>query len=154
MLSFIILFFHYKKRVHPGSMDCVVCVSRTRFQLVIGRDCMRRPEVNSRCEYATRTESARNFCLKQPEKAFAFSYGDFENSRARGGMRRDCRPCRPKHADRVLWATAQTCKKSMAFENGPEARETPEQRSSARTRAKLEGVYTKKFLISVVNNLG
>jgi hypothetical protein len=24
--------------------------------------------------YATRTESARNFSLKQPEKAFAFSY--------------------------------------------------------------------------------
>ena len=23
---------------------------KTRFQLVIGRDCMRRPEVNSRCE--------------------------------------------------------------------------------------------------------
>jgi hypothetical protein len=28
----------------------VVCVSRTWFQLVIGRDCMRRLEVNSRFE--------------------------------------------------------------------------------------------------------
>ena len=40
----------FKKRVHPGSTDCVVCESRTRLQLVIGRDCMRRPEVNSCCE--------------------------------------------------------------------------------------------------------
>ena len=62
---------------------------------------------------ATRTESARNFCLKQAGKAFAFSYGNFENSRARGGIRRDCRPCRPKHAGRVLWVNAQTCKKSI-----------------------------------------
>ena len=69
-------------------------------------------------------------------------------------MRCDCRPCRPKHAGRVLWANAQTCKKSIAFENGPEARETPEERSSARTRAKIDGVYTIQFLISVVNNLG
>ena len=46
------------------------------------------------------------------------------------------------------------CKMPIAFENGPEARETPEKRSSARTRAKLEGVYDEKFLISVVNNLG
>ena len=103
---------------------------------------------------ATRTESARNFCLKQPEKAFAFSYGNFENSRARGGIHCDCRPCRPKHAGRVLWVNAQTCKKPLAFENGPEARETPEERSSARTRAKLEGVCATQFLISVVNNLG
>ena len=102
---------------------------------------------------ATRTESARNFCLQQPEKAFAFSYGNFENSRARGGMRRDCRPCRPKHAGRVLWANAQTCKKSIAFENGPEARETPEKRSSARTRAKLETVYATKFLIATAGRL-
>ena len=103
---------------------------------------------------ATRTESARNFCLKQPQKVFAFYYGNFEKSKSRGGIHYDCRPCRPKHAGRVLWVNAQTCKKPLAFENGPEARETPEKRSSARTRAKPEGVCTRKFLISVVNNLG
>jgi hypothetical protein len=58
-----------------------------------------------------------------------------------------------KHAGRVLWVNAQTCKKPSAFENGPEARETHEQRSSARTRAKPEGVCATQFLISVVNNL-
>ena len=56
---------------------------------------------------ATRTESARNFCLKQPEKAYAFSYGDFENSKARRSMHYNCRPCRPTHAGRVLWLNAQ-----------------------------------------------
>jgi hypothetical protein len=104
--------------------------------------------------YATRIESARNFCLKQPEKVFAFYYGNFEKSKSRGSIHYDCRPCRPKHAGRVLWVNAQTCKKSMVFENGPEARETSEERSSARPRAKPEVVCTRKFLISVVNNLG
>ena len=107
-----------------------------------------------RYSIATRTESARNFFLKQPKKAFASSYGNFENSKARGGIHYDCRPCRPKHVGRVLWANARTYKKPLAFENGREARETPEKRSSARTRAKLEGVCATKFLISVVNNLG
>jgi hypothetical protein len=46
------------------------------------------------------------------------------------------------------------CKKPLAFENDPEARETTEERSSARTRSKLEGVCATKFLTSVVNNLG
>jgi hypothetical protein len=69
-------------------------------------------------------------------------------------MHYDCRPCRPKHAGRVLRVDDQTCKKPYAFENGPEARETLEKRSSVRTRAKPEGVCTTKFLISMVNNLG
>jgi hypothetical protein len=36
------------------------------------------PPLRYRLTLATRTESARNFCLKQPEKAFAFSYGKFD----------------------------------------------------------------------------
>jgi hypothetical protein len=44
---------------------------------------------------AIRIESARNFCLKQPEKVFAFYYGSFEKSKSRGSIHYDCRPCRP-----------------------------------------------------------
>jgi hypothetical protein len=50
----------------------------------------------------TYTKSARNFCLKQPRKAFAFPYVNFENLKARGGIHYDCRLCRPKHVGRAL----------------------------------------------------
>ncbi len=95
----------------------------------------------ARTDVATRIESARNFCLEQPKKVFAFHYGNFEKSKSRGGMHYDCRPCRPKHAGRVLWVNAQTCKKPYVFENGPEARETLEN-ALARELGKNSREYT------------
>ena len=103
---------------------------------------------------ATRIDFSINFCLKQPEKMLAFFYGNFENSKSRGSIRKTCRPCRPHQTSGVVRVNAQTCVESIAFKNGPETCFSRFCRSNARSRADLEVVSDKKFPINVVNNLG
>ena len=65
----LVLKFNFNFWENPSSTDYVVCVSRTRFQLVIGRDCMRRPEVKR--AYATSISGKKIIAVGRGEQGIS-----------------------------------------------------------------------------------